>query len=97
MTVVCIKGTWKDHYTLTETYKISNIGDIGALNATATASVSTANDGVVCLTSLPLLVGDVGPGQAIQFNLDYYVPDNVSTLHLKTTVCAQDQCGEVYF
>lgn len=70
-------------------YSLSNTGTGTAYNVQVTEAV--ANGGVTVATTLPLLLGDIDPGELIYFTLKWLVPRNVGAYTTNITACAESK------
>lgn len=86
---------WKDKANRILTIKYTFRNGVGPDAYNVQVLSSGGPRGIVCLTPLPLTVGDIPSGGSVKVALDYYYPLGVP---LSTTVsaCAADQCGNVY-
>ncbi len=84
---------------MTITYTLSDEISPGAYNVKIMASSGSSNAGpLVCLTPLPVLVGDVLPGSPVRVALAYQFPaGRVTSFNASVTACADDQCGNTYY
>lgn len=86
---------WKDKANRILTIKYTFRNGVGPDAYNVQVLSSSGPRGIVCLTPLPLAVGNIPSGGSVKVALDYYYPLGVP---LSTTVsaCAEDQCGTVY-
>jgi hypothetical protein len=84
-------------------YQASNLnvdisaGNFGGTNAYFTnVTGSTASNGVVCQTPMPLSLGTIAGGDSSSFTLKYRVPAGVANFQAMIFVTAEDGSGNTY-
>jgi len=87
---------WKDQAARIMTIRYTLVNGTGPDAYNVKMTSSTADNGVITLTPMPILVGNLISGASVKVAVDYYIPVGVHSFTAANTACADDGCGTTY-